>query len=154
LVSGDSVPGNIVAVRDLLAEALAVASDAGLRYDYGLALFPRRGRFDAPVFGVVTRGGESTTLTYRMLQSLAEHPVWLSGRVLATVCEGNSLGGSGGAPTGLLDQPVLHLLVTCWAGPDPLDTERTAGLDSMIYAGELKAPVVLLLKQRPGGWPL
>jgi len=153
-VSGDPIQADLVAAQDLLAEAIAASSDARGRLEYGLALFPRRGRFDAPVFGVLTRGGESTTLTYRMLQALAEQPVWLGGRIAAVVREGNSLGGPRAAPTGLLDQPVLHLLLTSWAGPDPADTERTAALETLIYAGDLKAPLLLLLASRPAGWPL
>lgn len=153
-MSGDPIQADLVAAQDLLAEALVVSGDGRHRLEYGLALFPRRGRFDAPVFGVLTRGGESTTLTYRMLQSLAEQPVWLGGRIVAVLREGNSLGGHRAAPTGLLDQPVLHLLLTSWAGPDPDDRERTAGLETLIYAGDLKAPLLILLPARPAGWPL
>jgi hypothetical protein len=58
----DPIPKNLIAVHDLLTETIAIAQDNGVGFGYGMAFFPRTGRFDAPVFGVVTRGGESTTL--------------------------------------------------------------------------------------------
>lgn len=150
----EPIPTNVAPVHDLLAEALAASEDAGGPFHYGLALFPRRGRFDAPVFGVVTRGGESTTLTYRMLRALTEEPVWISGRVVGMIREPQVFGARRAAPTGLLDQPVLHLILSCWAGPDPADMERTAGLESTLYAGDLGAPLLLFTRERPAGWPL
>jgi hypothetical protein len=57
-------------------------------------------------------------------------------------------------PTGLLDQPVLHLTFTCAIGPHPEDADRTMPFESTIFAGELKAPVLLLLRRRPAGWPV
>ena len=149
----DPYPTNVVPVHDLLTEALATARDTGADFGYGVALFPRRGRFDAPVFGLVTRGGESTTLTYRMLQDLTDQPLWLSGRVCAVLREARTFGAPRTAPTGLMDQPVLHLAITCWVGPDLCDRERTAALDSTIYAGDLSAPLILLMYSRPAGWP-
>lgn len=145
---------NVLAVHDLLTETLATANDAGGGFEWAVALFPRPGRFEALVFGVVTRGGESTTLTYRMLESLAEQPVWVSGRVCASLRDAKTLGPPRATPTGLLDQPVLHLMLTCWMGLVPDDTERTQPFESTLFAGELRAPVVLLLKRRPEGWPL
>ena len=150
----DPIPKNLIAVHDLLTETIAIAQDNRLDFGYGMAFFPRTGRFDAPVFGVVTRGGESTTLTYRMLESLAEQPVWISGRVAATLKDAKVLGPPRATPTGLLDQPVLHLVLTCWIGPTPEDTERTMPLESTVFAGELRAPILLLLKRRPSGWPV
>lgn len=149
----DSIPVNIAPVHDLLLETIATAEFPGVDLTWGLALFPRTGRFDAPVFGVVTCGGESTTLTYRMLQGLTEQPVWISGRMIATIRDAKTFGARAATPTGLLDQPVLHLGLTCWAGPTRTDMERTAGIDSTIYAGELKAPIILLTHQRISGWP-
>lgn len=145
---------DVLAVHDLLTETIAGAHDAGTAFGYGMALFPRPGRFEALVFGVVTRGGESTTLTYRMLESLAEQSVWISGRVAATLKDAKLLGPPRATPTGLLDQPVLHLVLTCWIGPQAEDTERTMPLESTVFAGELRAPILLLLKQRPAGWPI
>lgn len=149
----DPTRSNLVAVHDLLTETLAAANDAGGDYGYGLALFPRPGRFDALVFGVVTRGGESTTLTYRLLQSLMDQTVWVSGRVGATIRDAKSFGPPRATPTGLLDQPVLHLMFTLYAGPSADDTERTMPLESTVFAGELRAPILLLLRHRPVGWP-
>src|ERR1041385_8101984 len=103
-MSVDPIPRNLIAVHDLLVEMLATARDTGTTRHYGLALFPRAGRFDAPVFGVVTRGGESTTLTYRMLQSLSEHPVLISGRIFATIRDGMAFGPPRTPPQALLDQ--------------------------------------------------
>src|SRR5260221_4781508 len=91
-MSMDPIPRNLIAVHDLLLEMLGATNDTGAGWNYGIALFPRAGRFEAPVFGVVTRGGESTTLTYRMLQSLGEHPVHISGRVSSTVRDGMAFG--------------------------------------------------------------
>ena len=145
---------NLVAVHDLLTETLAAANDAGGEFNYGVALFPRPGRFDALVFGVVTRGGESTTLTYRLLESLAEQHVWVSGRVIGALRDAKSFGPPRAAPTGLLDQPVLHLMITCWMGPDRDATDRTTPFESTLFAGDLRAPILLLLKERPTGWPL
>jgi hypothetical protein len=146
--------GKVVAVHDLLTETLVAANDAGGDFEYGVALFPRQGRFESLVFGVVTRGGESTTLTYRMLGALAEQRVWVSGRVTAAVKDAQAFGPPRATPTGLLDQPVLHLMITTWLGPDPEDTERTTPFESTLFAGDLRAPILLLLKQRPTGWPL
>ncbi len=144
---------DVLAVHDQLMETLQAANDAGGGFGWGVALFPRPGRFEALVFGVVTRGGESTTLTYRMLASLAEHPVWVSGRVAASLRDAKSFGPPRATPTGLLDQPVLHLMFTCWMGATPDEMERTQAFESTIFAGELRAPVLLLLKRRPDGWP-
>jgi hypothetical protein len=145
---------NVLAVHDLLTETLAAANDAGAGFNFGVALFPRPGRFEALVFGVVTRGGESTILTYRMLEGLAEHHAWVSGRVVAILRDAKSFGPPRATPTGLLDQPVLHLMLTCWMGPDRDDTERSTPFESTLFAGDLRAPILLLLKERPAGWPL
>ncbi|NOT09636.1 MAG: hypothetical protein HOP28_15700 [Gemmatimonadales bacterium] len=149
----DPIPKNLIAVHDLLTEAVAVAEDTGSSLSYGIALFPRAGRFEAPVFGVVTRGGESTTLTYRMLQNLRGHPVSVSGRVAAWVRDGTALGPSRTPPVALLDQPVLHLSLLCSIGTTTEDHDRTMPLESTIFAGDLKAPILLLMEERPSGWP-
>ena len=149
----DPIPKNLIAVHDLLTEALTIAQDSGRGAPYGVALFPRIGRFEAPVFGVVTRGGESTTLTYRLLRSLMEHPVLISGRVSATLSDGMSFSTARTPPPALLDQPVLHLSLRCLIGVTPEDSERTAPLESTLFAGDLKAPLLLLLEARPEGWP-
>jgi hypothetical protein len=149
----DPIPKNLVAVHDLLTEALAISEDSGGGCRYGIALFPRTGRFDAPVFGVVTRGGESTTLTYRLLRSLLERPVFVSGRVSATLCDGLSFVPSRSTPQALLDQPVLHFSIRCTIGITPDHQDRIMPLDSTLFAGELKAPILLLMESRPEGWP-
>lgn len=149
----DPIPKNLIAVHDLLTEALATAQDSGTTYGYGVALFPRSGRFDAPVFGVVTRGGESTTLTYRMLQNLHEHPVHVSGRVAAWVRDGMAFGPPRTPPPALLDQPVLHVSLTVSIGTTPEDHERTMPLETTIFSGDLRLPIILLMEQRPVGWP-
>ncbi|HTL06016.1 MAG TPA: hypothetical protein VL241_09740 [Gemmatimonadales bacterium] len=118
-----------------------------------MAVFPRLGRFEAPVFGVVTRGGESTTLTYRMLRSLMDRTVLVSGRIVATLSDGMSFSASRTAPPALLDQPVLHLSIRCQIGTTPDNAERTTPLDSTLFAGDLSAPLVLLMDARPEGWP-
>lgn len=149
----DPIPKNLIAVHDLLTETLAISQDSSGDFKYGVALFPRTGRFDAPVFGVVTCGGESTTLTYRMLQGLRELEVYVSGRVLALVRDGMAFGPPRTPPPALLDQPVLHVSLTFSIGATPDDRERTMPLESTIFAGDLKAPIVLLMEQRPEGWP-
>ena len=149
----DPIPKNLIAVHDLLTELLATANDSGAAFGFGAALFPRTGRFDAPVFGVVTRGGESTTLTYRMLQDLVGQPVFISGRVAAVVRDGMTFGTPRVAPPALLDQPVLHVAFTCYPGATPEDQERTMPLESTVFAGDLKAPIILLMEQRPNSWP-
>jgi len=77
-MSTEPIPQDLVAVHDLLRETLANSRDSGSGLGYGIAIFPRTGRFGAPVFGIATSGGESTVLTYRMLQSLVEVPVYVS----------------------------------------------------------------------------
>ena len=149
----DPIPKNLIAVHDLLTEALAIAQDSGGCFRYGIALFPRTGRFEAPVFGLVTRGGESTTLTYRLLQNLMDQPVHISGRVLAAVRDGMALTPSRTPPPALLDQPVLHLSIRCAIGTTLDDCDRTMPLESTVFAGDLHAPILLLMEQRPEGWP-
>jgi hypothetical protein len=149
----DPIPKNLIAVHDLLTEALAISHDSGEDFQYGVALFPRLGRFDAPVFGLVTRGGESTTLTYRMLQALGEQQVHVSGRVAAWVRDGMAFGPPRTPPPALLDQPVLHVSITCTIGTTPDDHDRTMPLESTIFSGDLRAPIVLLMSHRPEGWP-
>jgi hypothetical protein len=149
----DPIPKNLIAVHDLLTEALAVSQDSGEGCNYGIAIFPRAGRFDAPVFGVVTRGGESTTLTYRLLRNLMDHNVSISGRVTATVRDGMSFSPARTPPPALLDQPVLHLSIRCFIGMTPEDLERTMPLESTVFAGDLTAPLILLMENRPDGWP-
>jgi hypothetical protein len=144
---------HILAVHDLLSETLALANAGGRRFGYGLALYPRPGRFDAMVFGVVTRGGESTTLTYRMLHALSDQVLWMGGRVAAEIRDARGFGPTYTTPTGLLDQPVLHLLFKLHLGPLPDDRERTMPLQATVFAGELRGAIVLLLRERPRGWP-
>jgi hypothetical protein len=151
----DPTNANLLAVHDLLTETLATANDAGGGFGYGVAFFSRPGRFDALIFGVVTRGGESTILTHRLLRSLAAAPpVWVSGRVMATLRDAKAFGPPRALPTGLLDQPVLHLVFTCRMGPAPDDHDRTMPFECTLFAGELRAPVLLLLRDRPPDWPL
>lgn len=149
----DPIPRNLVAVHDLLTETIAIAQDTGQCHGYGFAFFPRTGRFDAPVFGVVTRGGESTTLTYRMLHALQGATVHISGRVPAVVRDGMAFGATRIPPAALLDQPVLHVSLTCSIGTTPDDHERTMPLESTVFAGDLRAPIILLMEHRPTGWP-
>ena len=149
----DPIPKNLIAVHDLLTETLAIAQDNGHTFNYGFAFFPRTGRFEGPVFGVITRGGESTTLTYRMLQTLLGQTVHVSGRVPATVRDGVSFGGGQTPPPALLDQPVLHVSLTCSIGMTPDDHDRTMPLESTVFAGDMRAPIILLTDQRPAGWP-
>lgn len=149
----DPIPRNLLAVHDLLTETLAATEVGGMDLRYGVALFPRAGRFDAPVFGIVTRGGESTTLTYRMLQALRDQPVYVSGRVLAAVRDGMTQTAPRTPPPALLDQPVLHVSLRLAIGATPVDGDRTKPLDTTLFAGDLTAPVVLLMEQRPEGWP-
>lgn len=150
----DPIPQNLIAVHDLLSEALAAANEPEARFGWGVAIFPRTGRFDAPVFGVVTCGGESTTLTYRLLQALMELPVFVSGRVPATIRDGMAFGPRRSAPPpALLDQPVLHVMLTCCIGLTREDMDRTMPLESTVFAGDLRAPIVLLTESRPVGWP-
>ena len=148
----DPIPKNLVAVHDLLTEALVLSQDSGGSCNYGIALFPRTGRFEAPVFGVVTRGGESTTLTYRMLRTLMEQTVLISGRVSATVRDGMSFSPARTPPPALQDQPVLHLAIRCLIGVTP-EEERTMPLESTLFAGDMTAPLILLMEARPEGWP-
>jgi hypothetical protein len=153
-VNLDPIPQNLVAVHDLLAETFAVANGECHRFNWGVAVFPRTGRFDAPVFGVVTCGGESTTLTYRLLQSLMDLPVYVSGRVAATIRDGMAFGPRRSSPPpALMDQPVLHILITSCIGLTLDDMDRTMPLESTVFAGDLKAPLVLLTETPPDGWP-
>ena len=150
----EPIPQDLLAVHDLLREALATTRDTGSSFEYGVAIFPRAGRFGAPVFGVATSGGESTVLTYRMLQSLVELPVYLAGRVPATMREGLSYGPPRVIPVALLDQPVLRIGFTLCVGITRDDLDRTQPLESSVFAGDLAAPIVLLMDNRPEGWPV
>jgi hypothetical protein len=153
-VNVDPIPQNLVAVHDLLMETIAIANDNGGNFSWGVAVFPRTGRFDAPVFGVVTCGGESTTLTYRLLQTLMEVPVYVSGRVPATIRDGMAFGPRRSTPPpALLDQPVLHVMLTCAIGATRDDLDRTMPIESTVFAGDLNAPIVLLTENRPDAWP-
>jgi len=153
-VNVDPIPQNLVAVHDLLTETIALANDNGGSFTWGVAIFPRTGRFDAPVFGVVTCGGESTTLTYRLLQALMEIPVYVSGRIPASIRDGMAFGPRRSAPPpALLDQPVLHVMVTCCIGSSRADLDRTMPLECTVFAGDLSAPIVLLAEGKPEGWP-
>jgi len=152
-MSTEPIPQDLVAVHDLLRETLASSRDSGSGLGYGVAIFPRTGRFGAPVFGIATSGGESTVLTYRMLQSLVEVPVYVSGRIPATVREGLTYGPPRVIPAALLDQPVLRVGLTLCIGSSRDDLERTQPLESSICAGDLNAPIILLTEIRPEGWP-
>jgi len=152
-MSVDPASQGLAAAQDLLRESLEVTTEDGVDFGYGLALYPRPGRFEAPVFGVLTTGGESTTLTYRMLLSLGQHPVYLSGRVPATIREGMALGAGRSVPEVLLDQPVLRVGLTLSIGATRDDPDRTQPLNSTVFAGDLWAPIVMLTDVRPEGWP-
>jgi hypothetical protein len=152
-MSLDPAPLGLEAAQDLLRDSLVLANDEVRAFGYGFALYPRPGRFDAPVFGLLTSGGESTTLTYRLLQALGPVPVYLSGRVPAIIREGMTLSPNRGVPAVLLDQPVLRIGFTLTIGPTRDDLDRTMPLESMVFAGDLRAPLVLLTEERPEGWP-
>ena len=149
----DPIQSKLAAVQDLVTEALAVAEDNDTPCGYGIALFPRTGRFEAPVFGVLTRGGESTTLTYRMLRTLMDHQVLISGRVLARLHDAMAFSPSRVPPPALLDQPALHLSLKCFVPVGQGDAGQTMPLDSTVFASELEAPIVLVMETRPQGWP-
>ncbi|MGQ0702180.1 MAG: hypothetical protein ACT4PM_03490 [Gemmatimonadales bacterium] len=151
-MNGNPGPANLVAVHDLLTEALGQAEDSDTPCGYGIAIYPRLGRFDAPVFGVLTRGGESTTLTHRMLRSLMDHQVLISGQVPGQISDGTALTPSRVPPPPLLDQAVLHLTFRCFigVGEGPV---RTMPLDATVFAGELEAPIILVMERKPLGWP-
>ena len=71
-----------------------------------------------------------------------------------TVRDGMAFGaGAGCRPPALLDQPVLHVSLTCSIGMTPDDHERTMPLESTVFSGDLRAPIILLMEQRPEGWP-
>lgn len=149
----DPIPTNLTAVHELLAETLGTTSDSIVEFGYGMAIFPRVGLFDAPVFGALTCGGESTTLTYRLLQCLDGFPLWLSGRVPAAVEDAMTTSTGRSLPAGLLDQPVLHLLLHLGIGASREDVGRTQRLDASLFAGDLTAPLIFLAETRPPGWP-
>ncbi len=149
----DPMPGNLTEVQDLVTEALAVAADNDTPCNYGIAIFPRAGRFDAPVFGVLTRGGESTTLTYRMLRTLMDHQVLVSGRVLTTLHDAMAFSPSRIPPPSLLDQPALHITFKSFIPVSTGDHGQTMPLECTVFASELELPIVLAMEERPQGWP-
>jgi hypothetical protein len=149
----DPMSTNLTAVHDLVTEALAVAEDNDTPCNYGIAIFPRAGRFEAPVFGVLTRGGESTTLTYRMLRTLMDHQVLISGRVLATLHDTMAFSPSRVPPPALLDQPALHVSFKSFIPVGQGQLDQTMALESTVFASELEAPIVLVMENRPQGWP-
>ena len=71
----------------------------------------------------------------------------------ASIRDAKSYGPPRALPTGLLDQPVLHLVFNCQMGATDSEPDRTMPFECTVFAGELRAPIVLLLRQRPGGWP-
>ena len=105
-MSPDARPPALDSAYELLRDTLTTAIGRGADLSYGVALFPRTGRFDAPVFGVATLNGESLTLTYRLLRSVADRPAWLSGRVSAVVREGPAASLPRLVPPAMFDQPV------------------------------------------------
>lgn len=149
----DPMSSNLTALQDLVTEALAVAADNDTPCNYGVAVFPRTGRFDAPVFGILTRGGESTTLTYRMLRTLMDHQVLVSGRVLATLHDAMAFSPSRVPPPALLDQPVLHISLKCFIPVGAGELDQTMALESTVFANVLDAPIILVMEERPQGWP-
>lgn len=149
----DPMPSNLTEVQDLLTEALTLAEDSDTPCGYGVAIFPRAGRFEAPVFGILTRGGESTTLTYRMLRTLMDHQVLVSGRVLATLHDAMAFSPSRVPPPALLDQPALHISFKCYIPVGQGQLQQTMPFESTIFASELDAPIVLVMEDRPQGWP-
>ncbi len=152
-MSADPIPQDLEAVHDLVDEALEVANRKGGSFPYALALFPRTSRFGARVFGVATSGGESTTLTYRMLQSLAQVATSIAGVVPARLWAGGVYGGVLEVSEALQDQPVLRLGFTCAIGQTRDQASRSMPLELSLFVGDLTAPLVLLTDQRPAGWP-
>jgi hypothetical protein len=53
----------------------------------------------------------------------------------------------------MFDQPVLRLAITLRVGLDREDAERTMPLESLIFAADLVAPIILLFDEAPPGWP-
>lgn len=149
----DARPPALDSAYELLRDTLTTALGRGADLSYGIAIFPRTGRFDAPVFGVATLGGESLTLTYRLLRTLADRPVWLSGQVGAVVREGPSASVPRMVPPAMFDQPVLRLALSIRVGLDRETAERTMPLESLIFAADLQAPLILLFDEAPPGWP-
>jgi hypothetical protein len=44
-------------------------------------------------------------------------------------------------------------MLTCCIGATRDDLERTMPLESTVFAGDLKAPLILLTEVFPEGWP-
>jgi len=152
-MSPDARPPALDSAYELLRDTLTTAIGRGADLNYGVAIFPRTGRFDAPVFGIATLGGESLTLTYRLLRTLADRPVWLSGQVAAVVREGPTAAAPRLVPPAMFDQPVLRLALSIKVGLDRETAERTMPLESLIFAADLQAPLILLFDEAPPGWP-
>jgi len=56
-------------------------------------------------------------------------------------------------PPAMFDQPVLRLALSLRVGLDQESTERTMPLESLIFAADLQAPIILLFDEAPPGWP-
>jgi hypothetical protein len=56
-------------------------------------------------------------------------------------------------PPALLDQPALHISFKCFIPVGQGQLEQTMPFESTVFASELDSPIVLVMEDRPQGWP-
>jgi hypothetical protein len=82
-----------------------------------------------------------------------DHQVLVSGRVLATLHDAMAFSPSRVPPPALLDQPALHISFKCFIPVGQGQLEQTMPFESTVFASELDSPIVLVMEDRPQGWP-
>ena len=144
----------IVFGQQKLRNALRGSQQHGQALGYGFILLARkRGRRMA--LGIITPGGESLTLTPRLLAGLARRPLWLYGTAPVAIEAGDAVAGL--PPRGMSngDLPLASVLMHV----EGLDryapgAQRVVEVEARVIADALVQPLVVLTTSRPEEWPL
>jgi hypothetical protein len=144
----------IVFGQQKLRNALRGSQQQGQALGYGFILLARkRGRRMA--LGVITPGGESLTLTPRLLAGLARRPLWLYGTAAVAIEAGDAVAGLPAKNMNDGDVPLASVLMHV----EGLDryapgAQRVVEVEARVIADALVQPLVVLTTSRPAAWPL
>jgi hypothetical protein len=143
----------IVFGQQKLRNAMRGTEQQGQALAYGFVLHARkRGRRMA--LGIITPGGESLSLTPRLLAGLARRPLWLYGTAAVALEAGDALAGVPARNMNDGDAPLASVLMHV----EGLDryapgAQRIVEVEARVIADSLVQPLVVLTTSRPPSWP-
>jgi hypothetical protein len=142
----------VVFGQQKLRNALRGSQHQGQPLGYGFILLARkRGRRMA--LGIITPGGESLTLTPRLLAGLSRRPLWLYGTAAVAIEAGDAVAGLPARSMNDGDLPLASVLMHV----EGLDryapgAQRVVEVEARVIADALVQPLVVLTTTRPAAW--